>query len=466
MSAKSVFDLVVDESKLHPGFKTLLNLPAEHPARMMLDRIYGSFKDTDGNFLEQFQTTGFDARYFELYLFAYFQRTGFDIIGGYQQPDYIVRRLGVTVAVEATTTNTSTSGPLSDKRTRIEDLDEGQMKEYLRHELAIRFGSPLYSKLRKRYWELNHCIGMPFAIAVEAFHDKDSLTISDSALTGYVYGLDQSGSLDTGGELKIETTSIETHRIDGKSIPSNFFAQKESQNISAVLFTNSGTNAKFARMGYQHGYGCGRFTISRFGQSFSADPRALDSTFFSYNLDEPPTVEPWGQGLVVLHNPNALHPIPTDFFPHSVQTYIENDALTTEQSEWHPFSSKTVIVDLHDTKNALNQYHTMNWPRRLVMPISQREFSDISGLPDTADHPIHEEQGWFTDETRAFLGVVIRDRADNDWGYVILARDQMFTFRAIDTTASLPGRAIAVAKLQARIAEFLASPRRVFGQSD
>jgi len=32
-----------------------------------------------------------------------------------------------------------------------------------------------------------------------------------------------------------------------------------------------------------------------------------------------------------------------------------------------------------------------------------------------------EQHGWFSDETNAFLGVVIRDNIDDDWGNVVLA---------------------------------------------
>jgi hypothetical protein len=39
----------------------------------MLREVYAEFPDPDGNFVEQFQTSGLDARTFELFLFAMFK---------------------------------------------------------------------------------------------------------------------------------------------------------------------------------------------------------------------------------------------------------------------------------------------------------------------------------------------------------------------------------------------------------
>ena len=107
---KTLFVPVVSPEKLNPHFKLLLDALEFHPTRAMLDHVYQVFEDPDGNFLEQFQTTGFDARFFELYLFAYFSRSGFELDRTHQSPDFIISRNGVTVSVEATTVNPSQGG--------------------------------------------------------------------------------------------------------------------------------------------------------------------------------------------------------------------------------------------------------------------------------------------------------------------------------------------------------------------
>ena len=76
---KTLFEPIVAVEKLHPVYESIRTSAGPEPARWMLDHIYQSFDDPEGNFLEQFQTTGFDARLFELYLFAYFSRSGYDV---------------------------------------------------------------------------------------------------------------------------------------------------------------------------------------------------------------------------------------------------------------------------------------------------------------------------------------------------------------------------------------------------
>lgn len=49
------------------------------------------YEDADGNFVEQFQTTGFDARVWELYLFATLSEVGYVIDRPHPAPDFTVR---------------------------------------------------------------------------------------------------------------------------------------------------------------------------------------------------------------------------------------------------------------------------------------------------------------------------------------------------------------------------------------
>ena len=66
-----------------------------------------------------------------------------------------------------------------------------------------------------------------------------------------------SGKWDGGGSLEIQSEEVDSHVSEERVIPSNFFALPGAENISAVLFTNSGTHGKFTRMGFQQGFGRG-----------------------------------------------------------------------------------------------------------------------------------------------------------------------------------------------------------------
>jgi hypothetical protein len=57
----------------NPSFKILSTSSGHSSTRAIIQEMMPHLKDTDGNFVEQFQTSGFDARLWELYLFAYFR---------------------------------------------------------------------------------------------------------------------------------------------------------------------------------------------------------------------------------------------------------------------------------------------------------------------------------------------------------------------------------------------------------
>ena len=455
---KSLFAPAVTPEKLNPYFRSLVDAPNYHPTRKMLDQIYQDFDDPDGNFLEQFQTTGFDARFFEFYLFAYFSNSGFEIDRSHPNPDFIVTRDGFTVSVEATTVNPS-QGNLFVGQSLPSGHDPEELAHFQNEELPIRFGSPLYSKLQNRYWELEHCRDQPFVLAIEAFFNEESLTLTDSSLAQYLYGQRASADWTSEGILEIGAQIVESHTYRHKTIPSNFFEQPDTEYVSAVLFTNSGTHAKFTRMGYQQGFGTDHFDISRSGYCLNPDPGAVDPTYFEYSLAEPPIVEPWGQGLVVNHNPNALFPLPRGYFPESLEAYVEDGEYMTEVSSWHPFSSQTLIRHF---ANFENRPHRV--PRVHVSAITRREFEGLCGFTVHDANPFLTQEGWFTDETESFIGVVVRHKSDKDWGYVILARDEHFQFRAIKTAASKSSRLVARRELQFTISNLVAGAQRIFPQ--
>ena len=163
-------------------------------------------------------------------------------------------RDGVTVSVEATTVNPS-QGNLFPGQSLPSRLDPKELAHFQNEELPIRFGSPLFSKLKNRYWELGHCKGRPFVLAVQAFFNEESLTVADSALTQYLYGQRVSAGWTPEGNLVVNTDIVDSHTHGDKTIPSEFFGQPDTEYVSAVVFTNSGTHAKFTRMGFQQGFG-------------------------------------------------------------------------------------------------------------------------------------------------------------------------------------------------------------------
>lgn len=341
-----------NQDLLHHGFKHLLS-DTHAPARRMIIEQFDFFDDPDGNYIEQFQTTGFEARIFELFLNSYFHSNGFNI-DRHSGVDFIIETAGFEVVVEATTSNPSTTKPpIMPKMEDIFNIPENEIKvihQHLSDEMPIRLGSPLFSKLKKQYWKHERCANKPIVLAIESFHDGVSLLFSSHLLEEYLYGLKHYPTWTDDGKLIINADKLTEHHSRGKIIPSNFFLQPEAENISAVMFSNTGTLAKFNRMGYQSGYDIEGIELSRFGLMHDSNPNSASPALFSYDLSDGSHYETWGEGLVVILNPYAKHPLPTRFFPEvSCYSYLENGMATADTLPFHPYNSITIVAKVKET---------------------------------------------------------------------------------------------------------------------
>lgn len=314
----------------------------------MARRVYARFVDKDGNFVEQFQTSGFDQRTWELALFAYIDDAGFLIDHSHSRPDFFCTKDGVAIAIEATTANPAggqTAPTTLEGLRRSATQSEGEILRRIQHEMPIRLGSPLFSKLQARYWELAHVAAVPLVFAIESFAAEDSLYFSDTGLGSYLYGLWALPWRTAGGDLVVTSVPVSEHREGGKVIPSGFFSQPDCEHVSAVLFANTGTMPKFGRMAIQEGLDCENIRMFRVGACYNHDPNASEPFAFSYDVAERPREwgfpEKWGEGMSMYHNPNALHPVPEALFPDIAHHRLEAGRVTSTMPRFHPFMSQT-----------------------------------------------------------------------------------------------------------------------------
>ncbi len=153
------FAPLVPAEQLHPSFMHLTQNRGWAAARTAIEHMMRWHNDVDGNFVEQFQTTGFDPRIWEVYLFATLTEMGYLLDRTAPVPDFVaVGRLG-PIAVEATTVNPRfINGQLEPEpptETEVERIS------YARHYMPIRYAGPLTAKLKKKYWERDHVTGLP-----------------------------------------------------------------------------------------------------------------------------------------------------------------------------------------------------------------------------------------------------------------------------------------------------------------
>lgn len=353
-----------NKKKLHPQYIKLKKSHLFKPARTLLREIQKTFEDPDGNFVEQFQTSGFDQRTFELFLNELFKESKFTIHRNHDRPDFILDRGGLTVAVEAVTANPSNNkGPVPYQALPDSDTLSSDVEQLLRHEIPIRLGSPLYSKLKKKYWELPQVQGKPLVIAIQDFSRPGSLSSSSSGLMQYLYGAEFHTSRDSNDNLQVHHRKIDEHVNEKKKIPSGFFELENSENISGVLFCNNGTIPTFNRIAHSGKGHDSNLRIIRYGTHYRHDPNATMPAPFMYEVGAKDSIkETWSQGTIFFHNPNALHPIPIGWLGASADMYIkDNEHLTIFHDEFHPYMSLTMMLDRRQPQEDIEGYLAFIW---------------------------------------------------------------------------------------------------------
>lgn len=335
-----LFTPIVSAERLHPYFVALIKNDSFIPARELIKNMMPHFVDIDGNFIEQFQTTAFDARLWELCLFAYLNEEQLFIDREHNVPDFIVQKYGKTVAIEAVIVGRKRDNPpkyfkhLEDSKTMEEILEERE------NAMPIKFGSPLYTKLQKKYWELPHVRGNPVVFAIADFHDDQSMLWTSTSLINYLYGYKHGYYFDKKNQLVIKPIKIESHRVGEKEIPSGYFFQQDSENVSAILFSASGTISKFNRIGRQAGFKAPNVLMVRVGTCHDHDPNAVVPKMFRYEVNEK-SEETWGEGFSMFHNPNAIYPVPEELFPSIAHHHFQDGQIISRLPEFHPYGSVT-----------------------------------------------------------------------------------------------------------------------------
>ena len=328
--------------RLNPSFLSLAENEGFSPARGVIEAMMRWYEDPDGNFVEQFQTTGFDSRVWELYLYAMLSESNYQLDRSDAVPDFAARGLTGAFFVEATTCNPPLGAdgrplPAPPTSTAEEQL------AYVRDYLPIRFAGPLTAKLQKEYWELPHVKGTPLVLAIQDFHAPMSMTRSRSGLPNYLYGYHHRSTREEDGSLSIAPEKVRSHRWGSKEIESDFFSIPGAEHVSAVLFNSSATISKFNRLGVIAGFGSRQVKLTQSGLILNHDPAASEPTPFSRVISEGYN-ETWIEGLDVYHNPRALHPLDPAMLTGAAHYHLLPDGQIESRSpKWHPLTSVTAI---------------------------------------------------------------------------------------------------------------------------
>ncbi len=341
--------MALPTAKLNPKFVHLRDSRNASASRELLMEIGRWFVDLDGNFVRDFQTAGFDGRVWELFLFSALTELdfGFDRTNGV--PDFRLLKGEAKLFIEAVTAN-----PTAGAEFAIDGPPPPPPEDfwaYIENEMPQKFGSPLLSKTRKRYWDRPDVAGHPFLIAIADFHAPASMVWSHTAISLYLYGVGVEVRTHEDGSIFGVEKPLDDHVVGKKVVPTNFFAQPENRYVSAILFSNAGTLTKFNRMGVKAGFGDPAVTLTRQGILNDPTPGAFEGIPFEVNVEDPDYAENWADEIEIYHNPNAAVPLDPDIFDGVTQYFLEKGELVWRGPSPRILTS-TTISKAYDTGKA------------------------------------------------------------------------------------------------------------------
>lgn len=339
------FQELVPDPQLADSFKLVRDFPTYAPAKATIQEKFQSFQESDGNFVEQFQSSGFDSRLWELYLSISLTELGFEVDRPYDRPDFrCIKGKSPPVWIEAVTVGPSQIlGEIGKVEARGPPLEAREILNRNRDFTPIKYANSLTTKLGKEYWKLSHVQGCQLVLAIADFHAPGSMLWSTSGLDTYLYGFRHGWHHDASGHLHVDPLLVGSHKLGSKQIQTGFFFLPNAEHISAVLFSNSGTITKFNRLGFLAGYYTDKLIMIRQGTCFNHDPDAVEPLLFRYKVGDPRYPENWAQGLNMFHNPRAVHPIPFAEFPGIAHHTFRNGLVVSEHPVFHPLGSSTCV---------------------------------------------------------------------------------------------------------------------------
>lgn len=323
---------ISSKSALHPTFVQLRDGTGWQAAHRVISLQMRWYDNQDGNFVEQFQTTAFDARIWELYLFAVFTDAGYHVHQPSPAPDFKLSGPRGRLQVEATTVNPTVidGKPATTQR----PSSAAEIDNYVANYLPIRYAGPLVAKLKKAYWDKPNWDDIPFVIAIQDFHDTMSMTFSGDGLPRYLYGIG-------GMRPDAKPERVLTHQWGPKEIESNFFNLPGAEHVAAVMFNPSGTLPKFNRIGTAISLGSPFVHLRHSGTEFDAGTQNWRAFEREVTVNY---VENWIDGTVVYHNPNAIRPLDPEMLPGAAHYWWQDDDLQGVLPAGHLLRSNTAII--------------------------------------------------------------------------------------------------------------------------
>jgi len=346
---KDIYKKIVSEDKLNKKFKLLIESSLFDPAKNIIENICSLIDDQDGNFIKDFQSTGFDARLWEIYLFIFLLENQFQFIKDQNRPDFHVKKKEYDFFIEASLSAEKIDEKYSEEfiKESIEKMDLDVQKDITDY-YTIRLGSVLFSKLNKKYWELDWVKDKPLVFAITPSHNYLAKFLPDAKLMEYLYGRKIITKQTEKGLEHIKTEIVKEHTNDDKIISSNFFSHPNTENVSAIIFSNNCDLHKFNRMGYEHKLSKKELIVFRIGSKYDDSKPNAPAKDFTYQVKKGKSIEDWNESLTIYHNPNAKFLLDRNTFQNVRQIWMNDDGefygIMMKNYVFHSITTSTEII--------------------------------------------------------------------------------------------------------------------------
>ena len=253
MNTMDLFTPRFNDERLHPYFKSLITneefKPVQETLTMwstgLLDR-----KKESSKFINEFQLS-FNSSFWELYLNKAFLDMGFNIDYSKESPDFnLTHSSGRIVNVEAVSSNNklnenkeyytkSAYKEIDSKSNENFDFATlkllGKLKD--KKDLFIGINNKKYP-----YSKLEHVDGNPFVVAIAPFDSHHAFTQNNTLINRVLFGIEPP-TIDENGQPVFKEISHIAGK-DGKNIELGIFTNDSYKEISAVIFSTTGTFGK------------------------------------------------------------------------------------------------------------------------------------------------------------------------------------------------------------------------------
>ncbi|KKY51344.1 glycosaminoglycan attachment site [Pseudomonas amygdali pv. tabaci str. ATCC 11528] len=300
-----LFTHQVDAEKQHAIFKMMNEAPYE-PERALLAKWAEGFEDRDGKFVRELQTT-FESSFWELYLFAALKELGLPIDFRHHAPDFVVEG-EAPFCLEATIAKPPAGGepaygfPMA---APPKDFTDFNIESTLR--ICNSFDAKV-KKYRKSYRNHAHVEGKPFVIGIASFDRPHSHFASGRPILAALYGLYHDEAATKPGDTRVASYNVTSAPKNANTnVEVGLFCDDSHAEVSAVIYSCLATWGKLRAMADNPEAPSVYTTLHPNPGSLIPVVRTTPKRDYTEHLMD---------GLMVLHNPFARHPLPHGLLSH------------------------------------------------------------------------------------------------------------------------------------------------------